>query len=181
MRNYIEEVKLKSLISAGIVADAQIADYLQGVEYRKWLEAKRTEYTLIGSEINFEEWLAETIEVVIGTTTDTEGVATDIIETQVVHTYVPVAVDTQAFLATYKPYLRQLRDNLTVTINSGKIFGADIQARQNISDAIDLSGVLGITSTMWKLTDNSIVEVTVDELKEAKVLALTEFARLSGI
>lgn len=70
---------------------------------------------------------------------------------------------------------------MVVTTQSGKVFDADVQARLNISNAITVSDAVGVTETVWRLADNSEVLVTVAELREALMLALTEYARLKGI
>ena len=61
---------------------------------------------------------------------------------------------------------------LTVTTTAGNVFDADEKALINMLSAIQASGVLGITSHDWKLADNSIVNITLDELKEAHSLAI---------
>lgn len=38
--------------------------------------------------------------------------------------------------------------------------------------AIQASSLLGLTTTMWKLNDNTTVEITLDELKEAHALSI---------
>ena len=75
---------------------------------------------------------------------------------------------------------RQL-EVLTVTTAAGNTFDANVQARLDISNAIMISDAVGITETVWRLADDSEVLVTVAELKEALMLALTEYARIKGI
>lgn len=75
---------------------------------------------------------------------------------------------------------RQL-EMLTVTTTNGNTFDANTQARLDISNAIMISDAVGITETVWRLADDSEVPVTVAELKEALMLALTEYARVKGI
>lgn len=70
---------------------------------------------------------------------------------------------------------------LTVTSSKGNIFDADSQARQDMADAILASSTLGVTETVWRMTDNSEVLITLDELKEAHALAIQEYARIKGI
>ena len=71
--------------------------------------------------------------------------------------------------------------NLIVTTATGNVFDANVQARLDISNAIMISDAVGITETVWRLADDSEVLVTVAELKEALMLALTEYARIKGI
>ena len=73
---------------------------------------------------------------------------------------------------------------LTVTTTSGKEFYADDVSRGHISDAISIGIDFSQVTTMWKLTKNmipQIQEVTIDELKEARMLALQASATLKGI
>ena len=74
---------------------------------------------------------------------------------------------------------------LTVTIGSGKVFYADAESRIDLRDAIELGNDLGQTSTYWKLAEefngSRIVEVTLDELKEASKLALETKGQIVGV
>jgi len=83
---------------------------------------------------------------------------------------------------------RQKKDAIeamTVTTSTGKTFYADPQSRLDISDAILAGTSAGIESTMWKLAvpfdGEKIVEVTLDELKEAQMMALREKAKIVGV
>jgi len=60
---------------------------------------------------------------------------------------------------------------IKVTTTGGKVFDGDEKAQDRMVRAITIAGVTGKTSTNWKLADNSIVLVTVNELKEALALA----------
>ncbi|NOQ32450.1 MAG: hypothetical protein GQ570_15180 [Helicobacteraceae bacterium] len=71
--------------------------------------------------------------------------------------------------------------SMTITTNSGKQFDAHLEARINMLTAIEASKLNNLTSTKWKLATGESVEVTLDELKEASLLALTRFAELKGI
>ena len=62
--------------------------------------------------------------------------------------------------------------NLTVITSVGNTFDADDNARANMNEAILASSITGITETEWKLADNSVVTVTVDELSEALALGI---------
>jgi len=70
---------------------------------------------------------------------------------------------------------------LTVQIESGKSFDANKEARINIISAILSSEFLDVTETPWKLSNNTIATVTLDELKEANALALAKFGNTIGI
>ena len=73
---------------------------------------------------------------------------------------------------------------LTVTIGDGKVFYADAESRIDLRDAIELGIELNQTSTAWKLAEDfngsRIVEVTIDELKEASKLALMTKGNIVG-
>jgi hypothetical protein len=61
---------------------------------------------------------------------------------------------------------------ITVTTTSGKVFdGRDIDQQRMVS-AIMSAGVVGMTETQWKLADNTVGTVTLDELKEALALSI---------
>jgi len=76
--------------------------------------------------------------------------------------------------------LKQL-EVLTVTTTNGNTFDANNQARLDISNGIQVSEILGVTQTTWRMADDSEVLIEVAELKEALALALTEYARIKGI
>jgi len=73
---------------------------------------------------------------------------------------------------------------LTVITASGKTFYADAGSRTDIGDAIQVSVDTGTTSTLWKLAaeynGSRVVEVTVDELREAQKLALETKGQIVG-
>lgn len=67
---------------------------------------------------------------------------------------------------------QELLDTIVVTTASGKKFdGRDIDQTRMMA-AIQAADILGQTTTEWKLADNSIATVTVDEVKEALALAI---------
>lgn len=61
-------------------------------------------------------------------------------------------------------------NNIVVTVGD-KTFDGNEKAITNMLSAIQTSAITNITSTLWKLADNSIVTVTLDELKTALSLA----------
>jgi len=79
----------------------------------------------------------------------------------------------QAQLLAEAKQAKQLALNsITVTTTSGKVFdGRDID-QQRMMSAIMSADVVGITETYWKLADNSVVMVTLVELKEALALSI---------
>ena len=63
-------------------------------------------------------------------------------------------------------------DSITVTTTSGKVFDGRDKDQVRMLSAIQASTLLGLTESAWKLTDNSIALVSLDELKEAHALAI---------
>lgn len=61
---------------------------------------------------------------------------------------------------------------IVVTTTSGKTFDGNETARLNMLSAITAAGVVGQTSSQWKLADNTVEVVTLDEIKEALALAI---------
>lgn len=76
-------------------------------------------------------------------------------------------------------------DRLTVTTTSGKVFYADPISRTDMSDVIALASETGNTETYWKLAEaidgSKVVMVTLDEMKEARMLALQAKASVIGV
>jgi len=60
---------------------------------------------------------------------------------------------------------------ITVEV-AGKVFDGDEVAQTRMARAIQVAEITGLTSTNWKLADNSMVTVTLDELKQALALAM---------
>ena len=67
---------------------------------------------------------------------------------------------------------------LIVTTSSGKIFDGDEASQDRIMRAVQIAAITGLTETQWKLANNEIVMVTLDELKEALALAGQEMSRI---
>lgn len=61
---------------------------------------------------------------------------------------------------------------ITVTTVSGKAFDGNETARTNMLSAITAASFLGQTSANWKLADNTVALVTLDEVKEALALSI---------
>ena len=68
--------------------------------------------------------------------------------------------------------------NLVVTISTGKEFDGDEVSQERMVRAIQTADITGLTETQWKLADNTIVTVTLDELKEALALSAQEMSRI---
>lgn len=62
-------------------------------------------------------------------------------------------------------------NSITVEVN-GNTFDGNESARNNMLSAIQSSDFLGVTETEWKMADNSIVLITLDELKQALALSI---------
>lgn len=69
---------------------------------------------------------------------------------------------------------------VTVTTKSGKEFYGDADSRIDIIDAIDLSERTGQKTAPWKLVTGEEM-VSVDELREARILALRAKGNIVGI
>ena len=67
---------------------------------------------------------------------------------------------------------------ITVVTSTGKVFNGDETSQDRMVRAINIATITGLTETQWKLADNSIVTVTLDELKEALALAGQEMSRI---
>ncbi len=61
--------------------------------------------------------------------------------------------------------------NLTITTSNGNVFDAREKDVPLMSGAIQAAETLGLTSHLWKLNNDSVIDITIGELKEA--LALT--------
>ena len=69
---------------------------------------------------------------------------------------------------------------LTVTTTAGNVFDGDDTARSDMMAAIQASEILGITSSNWKLADNSWKLIELTELKEALALAIQAKGTILG-
>ena len=67
---------------------------------------------------------------------------------------------------------------IAVTTTFGKTFDGDEKSQDRMLRAINIAVIAGQTETEWKLADNTIVMVTLDELKEALTLAGQEMSRI---
>ena len=69
---------------------------------------------------------------------------------------------------------KKLRDAavaaIKVTVN-GKVFDGDEVAQGRISRAVAAAESAGVSAYQWKLADNSVAAVSLDELKQALALA----------
>ena len=140
-------------------------------------------------DITFDAWLNEE-RVISDAVYDEDGNLITPEVTEKVRPYVPKddwTVEIDEYLNNSEAYKKRLKyeqdiviDNLTVEVN-GKVFDANIVARQNMTDAILASETANLTETVWRLADNTQVVVTVDELKQAQLLALQVYANAKGI
>jgi hypothetical protein len=68
--------------------------------------------------------------------------------------------------------------SVKVTTSSGKVFdGRDID-QQRMTSAILSANALNLTQTQWKLADNTIATVSLDELKEALALSIQAVGKI---
>mgnify|MGYP003586195045 FL=1 len=68
-------------------------------------------------------------------------------------------------------------DNIVVDVD-GKLFDGNETARLNIMSAIQASELIRLNETGWKLADNTVVLVNLDELKMALALSIQEVGRI---
>lgn len=67
---------------------------------------------------------------------------------------------------------------LVVTTTNGNTFDGNIDARVNMLSAIQSAELIGKTEENWKLADNNIVSITINELKEALALSIQEVGKI---
>ena len=65
-----------------------------------------------------------------------------------------------------------------VVTQYGRVFDAGETSQDRMVRAIVISGITGSGFINWKLADNSIVEITIDELKEALTLAGQKMSKI---
>lgn len=68
-------------------------------------------------------------------------------------------------------------NSVTVEV-SGKVFDGRAKDQINILAAIQSAELLGETSTEWKLADNSLYVVTIDELKMVLALSIQKVGQI---
>jgi hypothetical protein len=78
------------------------------------------------------------------------------------------------------PSKQQLLTSITVTTQAGNTFDGNETARNNMLSALYAAEVTGLQSTNWKLADNSVAEVSLQELQEALTLSIQEVGRIVG-
>ena len=66
---------------------------------------------------------------------------------------------------------------IKVAVNE-KIFDGDEDSQSRMLRAIQIASITNESSTKWKMADNSIVSVTLDELKQALSLAGKEMSKI---
>jgi len=67
---------------------------------------------------------------------------------------------------------KEALSTLTVVTSFGNEFDGNETARNNMLSAIQAFTFTGTTTTNWRMADNAVVEVTLDELKEALTLSI---------
>jgi len=91
---------------------------------------------------------------------------------------IEAGIDERFYHITAKRERNYLVSQIKVTTTTGKVFDGDEQSQDRMLRAINIAAVTGQSVTDWKLADNTIVEVTLDELKEALSLAGQEMSRI---
>lgn len=62
--------------------------------------------------------------------------------------------------------------SITVTTQAGNTFDGNETARNNMMSAIMAADIVGQSTSNWKMANNEIVQITLDELKEALALSI---------
>ena len=73
-----------------------------------------------------------------------------------------------------------LLNSIVVTTSSGKSFYADPISRTDLADAISIADERNETAVLWKLA-TGWEQVTLEEMKEARLLGLQEKAKVIGM
>jgi len=73
-----------------------------------------------------------------------------------------------------------LLNSIVVTTSSGKSFYADPISRTDLADAISIADESNETAVLWKLA-TGWEQVTLEEMKEARLLGLQEKAKVIGM
>lgn len=89
-----------------------------------------------------------------------------------IEAYIEPEKTTEQIEAEFKLAKQSALDGLSVTTTAGHKFDANTEARLNLTNAIMASDITGISSTNWKLYDNTVIEADLTELKEALTLAI---------
>ena len=63
-------------------------------------------------------------------------------------------------------------DKITVTTTAGNTFDGRDKDQLRMLAALQSSQFLGLFNTPWKLSDNSVIQVSVEELREALALSI---------
>ena len=67
---------------------------------------------------------------------------------------------------------------IIVTTSTGKVFDGDEKSQDRMLRAIAIANISGQTTTEWKVADNSVQTITLEELQEALTLAGQEMSRI---
>lgn len=82
-------------------------------------------------------------------------------------------------LKAQKRVLKQERlEKITVTTQKGNTFDGNETARNNMLSAIQSATYLNQTEHNWKMANNEVVLITLDELKEALALAIKKVGEI---
>ena len=77
----------------------------------------------------------------------------------------------------FKDAKQKASDSIVVTVD-GLVFDGNASARLNMMSAIESYQLLNITESEWKLADNSIALVNINQIKQALALSIQEFGRI---
>jgi predicted DsbA family dithiol-disulfide isomerase len=93
-----------------------------------------------------------------------------------------IAINKDKALAQAQQIIKQTKIEALASVKITTTFGNTFDGRdidqQRMMSAIISSSILDITETQWKLADNSIVTVSLDELKEALALSIQSVGKI---
>ena len=85
--------------------------------------------------------------------------------------------ESQKIESEFKAAKKLALESIVVAVGD-KEFDGNETARLNMISAIQASDIVGISSNLWKLADNSVQEVSAEELKEALAKSTQEVGRI---
>ena len=80
--------------------------------------------------------------------------------------------DTEQLQSQTKQAKVEALDRITVTTSAGNTFDGRDKDQLRMLAALQSAQFLGLFNTPWKLADNSVIQVSVEELREALALSI---------
>ena len=86
--------------------------------------------------------------------------------------------DTEQLQSQTKQAKVEALDRITVTTSAGNTFDGRDKDQLRMLAALQSAQFLGMFNTRWKLSDNSVVQVSVEDLREALALSIQEIGKI---